>query len=360
MFVLLIQFVVRGCAAITITTTPTDLEDLSQFSREIPACPGLIGWPQVQTPISCNDPACRGLSWAVPPYRCRQPGGVMFAKEVFGCRCCPRLIDCDDPACAGSSSEEICRSELLEKCVCVSSRRRTSAPLTHALLDAATVAQVQGELADLTLYESLDNVLAAITPSSWNCPREPPVRCLDPQCRGADDWKTETSSTPRCNQTNGKLVVDGTETALHDCPCCPEYIHCSSTDCNGGANQVCTSVPLHGCFCDWPSRGPTLMAVEPPRGEDDPPYVYVNDIDAFFYDSNHHSLSVQTSPTAAISFTASPSMVYDARPLATQRETAPALAQNFTWMSLPSRRREGFSLSQNGSVFVVSDHFKHT
>jgi hypothetical protein len=184
-------------------------------------CPGTIAWPQVPAPISCDDPTCRGISWAVPPYRCRQRDGVMFGNEVFGCPCCPRLVDCDDPNCAGNPHNEICQSEPLAKCVCVSSRRRAPAPRTSAQLDAAAAAQVQGEdaLAGLTLYESLNNDAGAITPTSRNCPRDPPVRCLDPQCRGSDDWKTETPSTPRCNRADGKLVIDGTETALHSCPC---------------------------------------------------------------------------------------------------------------------------------------------
>jgi hypothetical protein len=95
MLVLLVRLVIRGCAA-TITST-TNAEDLSQFSKEGPElCPGQIGWPQVPAPISCDDPACRGMSWAVPPFRCRQHDGVMFGKELLGCPCCPRLVDCDN------------------------------------------------------------------------------------------------------------------------------------------------------------------------------------------------------------------------------------------------------------------------
>ncbi|RDL36759.1 uncharacterized protein BP5553_06111 [Venustampulla echinocandica] len=350
MLVFLVQFVIRGCAAIV--TTGTDAEDLSQFSRGAPMCPDQIGWPQVPAPLACDDPACGGISWAVPPYRCRQRDGVMFGNEVFGCRCCPRLVDCDDPKCAGSPNEEICRSELLDSCVCVASNRR-AAPPTSALLDAATAAEIDDVLAEFTLYESLNNDVGAITPSSRNCPLDPPVRCLDPQCRGSDDWKTETSSTPRCNQADGKLVTDGTETALHGCPCCPEYIACSSTDCNGGANQAYTSFPLHGCFCDWPGRGPILTCSD---GLD----VLINDAEAFLDDPDYHPFGGQILSGTAVSFTASSSMFYEARPLATQRSTVPVLPQNLTRMNLLSSRQEAFGLLQNGSVFVMPDHFKPT
>ncbi|KAF8860189.1 hypothetical protein BDZ45DRAFT_672713 [Acephala macrosclerotiorum] len=342
MLVLLVQFVIRGYAAII---TTTNAEDLSQFSRDPEMCPGKIAWPQVPVPISCDDPACQGISCAVPPYRCRQQDGVMFGIEVFGCRCCPRLVDCDDPKCAGSPYDEICRSELLADCVCVSSNRR-------APLNAAAAAQMEDGVADLDIYESLNNDIGAITPSSRNCPRDPPVRCLDSQCRGSDDWKTETSSTPRCNQADGKLVIDGTETALHGCPCCPEYIACSSTDCNGGANQACTSVALHGCFCDWPGRGPHLTALQPAFSMGDEPDVYIYDADAFLDDPDYHPLGGQILSTTAVSFTASSSMFNEARPLATQMSTAPALPQNFTWMDLLSSRQEAFSLSQNGTLIT--------
>jgi hypothetical protein len=340
-------------------TTNASVEDLSQFSRGPERCPGMIGWPQVPAPISCDDPACRGISWAVPPYRCRQRDGVMFGREVFGCPCCPRLVDCDDPECAGSPSEEICRSELLAGCVCVSSNRSVPNPPTSAPLDAAAP-QVEDVVADLTVYESLNNDIGAVTPGSRNCPRDPPVKCLDPQCRGSDDWKTETSSTPRCNQADGKLVIDGTETALHGCPCCPEYIACSSTDCNGGANQACTSVYLHGCFCNWPSRGPVLTHWQPAWQPGDEPDVYINMIDAAFDDPDFDPLGGQIFSPTAVSFTASMSMFYEARPLATQRSTAPALPQNFTGIDLLSSIQDAFSLLQNGSVFSMPDHLKHT
>lgn len=55
MLLLLVQFVIPGCAA-TITST-TNAEDLSQFSKGPELCPGQIGWPQVPVPISCDDPA---------------------------------------------------------------------------------------------------------------------------------------------------------------------------------------------------------------------------------------------------------------------------------------------------------------
>jgi len=357
MLVLLVQYVIRGCAA-TITST-ANAQDLSQFSRGPELCPGKIAWPQVPSPISCDDPACRGISWAVPPYRCRQHDGVMFGIEVFGCPCCPRLVDCDDPNCAGSPHDEICQSELLADCVCASSRRRASVPPTSAPFDAAA-AQVEDVLADLTVDEPLNNDIGAIIPSGGNCPRDPPVRCLDPQCRGSDDWKTETSLTPRCNRADGKLVIDGTETALHGCPCCPEYIACSSTDCYGGANQACTSVPLHGCFCDWPGRGPQLTAWQPAFSAGDEPDVYIYDADAFLDDPDYHPLGGQRLPTTAVSSTASSSMLIEATPLPTQGSIAPAIPQNFTWMDLLSRRQEAFSLPRNGSVFVIPDHFKHT
>jgi hypothetical protein len=232
------------------------------------------------------------------------------------------------------------------------------APPTSAPFDAAAAAvQVEDALADLTLEELLNNNIGAITSSGRNCPRDPPVRCLDPQCRGSDDWKTETSSIPRCNRADGKLVIDGTETDLPGCPCCPEYIACSSSDCNGGANQACTSVPLHGCFCDWPGRGPQLTSWEPVGNGPD---IYIYDADAFLDDPDYHPLGGQRSTSTAVSFTASSSMHFEARPLATQGSIAPAMPQNFTWMDLLSRRQEAFSLSQNASVFVMPDHFKHT
>jgi hypothetical protein len=355
MLVILVQLVIHGCAAII--TTTTNVEDFSQFSRGPERCPGLIGWPQVSAPISCDNPGCRGISWAVPPYRCRQHDGIMFGMEVFGRRCCPRLVDCDDPRCAGSSSDEICRSELLADCICVGSNRRAPNPPTSAPLDAG---RVEDALGDLTIYESLNNDIGAIAPSSRNCPRDPPVRCLDPQCRGSDDWKTETLLTPRCNQADGKLLIDGTETALSGCPCCPEYIACSSTDCNGDANQACTSVPLHGCFCDWPGRGSLLIFWQPAWQEGDPPDVYINDADAFLDDPDYPPLGGQVPSTISVSSTASSSISYEARPLATHMSSAPALAQNSTLMDLLSSRQEAFSLSHNGSVFVMPDHFKHT
>jgi hypothetical protein len=360
MLVILVQFVIRGCVA-TITST-TNAEGLSQFSKGPELCPGKIAWPQVPAPISCDDPGCRGISWAVPPYRCRQHDGVMFGREVFGCPCCPRLVDCDNPICAGSPYYEICQSELLAGCVCVSSRRRAPAPPTRAPFDAAAAAaQVEDALADLTVDEPLNNDVGVITPSSVNCPRDPPVRCLDPQCRGSDDWTTGTSSTPRCNRADGKLVIDGTEIALHGCPCCPEYIACSSTDCNGGANQACTSYPLHGCFCDWPGRGPQLTAWEPAWQEGDPPDILINDADAFLDDPDYHPPGGgQRSATTAVSFTATSSMLFEARPLATQESTASAIPQNFTLMDLLSRIQEAFSLSQNSSVFVIPEQSKHT
>ncbi|KAE8447022.1 hypothetical protein EG329_011156 [Mollisiaceae sp. DMI_Dod_QoI] len=379
----LVQFFIIHSYAASINN-PTNAEDLSRLSRGPEMCPGQIAWPQVPVPISCDDPACRGISWAVPPYRCRKHDGVMFGVEVFGCRCCPRLVDCNDPQCAGSPSDEICRSELLLDCVCVSSNRRAPPLLTSAPVDdAAAAAQVEDKLADLSIYESLntDNDIEErrVGSSSRNCPRDPPARCLDPQCRGSDDWQAEMSMStiPRCNQAEGKLVIDGTETALHGCPCCPEYIACSSTECNGSANQACTSVPLHGCFCDWPGRGPVLTTWDGPDVSiydadaflDDPDYqpaswmrdvppVYINDFDELYFDPNYHPLSGQISSTTAVSFTASSSM-YETRPLATQI-TAPAVLQNFTWMDFLPSRQEAFSLSQNGSVFVIPDYFKHT
>jgi hypothetical protein len=63
-------------------------------------------------------------------------------------------------------------------------------------------------------------------------------------------------------------------------------------------------------------------------------------------------------PTTAVSFTASMSMVYEARPLATQRSTAPPLPRTFTGIDLPSSIQEAFSL-QNGSVFLIPVHLKH-
>jgi hypothetical protein len=342
------------------TTTNASAEDFSQFSRGPERCPGTIAWPQVPAPISCDDPGCRGVSWAVPPYRCRQRDGVMFGSEVFGCPCCPRLVDCDDPECAGNPSDEICRSELLAHCVCVSSNRRVTYPPTSAPLDGAAAApQVEDALADLTIYDSLNNDMGAVAPGSRNCPRDTPVKCLDPQCRGSDDWKTETSSTPRCNRGDGKLVSDGTEIALHGCPCCPEYIACSSTDCNGGANQACTSVHLHGCFCNWPGRGPVLTHWQPAWRPGDPPDAYINTFDAAFGDPDFDPLGLGMFPTTAVSFIASMSMFYEARPLATQRSTAPPLSRNFTRIDLLSSIQEAFSL-QNGSVFLIPDHLKHT
>lgn len=355
MLVLLVQVVLRGCAA-TITST-INAEDHSQFSKGPELCPGKIGWSQVPAPISCDDPACRGISWALPPYRCRQHEGMMFGIEVFGCPCCPRLVSCDNPVCACSRYDEISQSELLAGCVCVSSRRRAPDPPTRAPFDAAAE-QVEDALADLTVDEPLKNDVGVIIPSCTNCPRDPPVRCLDPQCRGSDDWKTEISSTPRCNRADGKLVIDGTEITLHGCSCCPEYIACSSTDCNGGANQACNSVRSYGCFCDWRGRGPQLTEFSA-RSAGDHPDVYIYDADAFLDDPDYHPLGGQRSSTAAAFFTASSSMLFDGRPLATQASIAPAIPQNFTWMDLLSRRQEPFSLSQNGSVFVRPDHFKH-
>lgn len=72
LLILLVQFEIRGCAAVN--DSNTIVEDLSQFPRGPETCPDLIAWPQVPVPISCDDPGCRGISWAVPPYRCRQQG----------------------------------------------------------------------------------------------------------------------------------------------------------------------------------------------------------------------------------------------------------------------------------------------
>lgn len=180
--------------------------------------------------------ACRGISWAVPPYRCRQRDGVWWGMDIFGCRCCPRMIGCDEPRCDGSPNDVTSRSELLANCVCVSRERRAPAhSASERLHGAAAIVQVEDTLsADLTLQESLNNEEGAIPPiiNERNCPRNPPVRCLDSQCRVSDDWKTEPLSTPRCSQLGGMLVIDGLDTVLYGCPCCPEFIYCSSADFN--------------------------------------------------------------------------------------------------------------------------------
>lgn len=360
MFVLLVYFIIHGCVATT--TNTTNSEDLSQFSRGPELCPGLIGeWPQWLVPISCDDPECRGMSSALPPYRCRQHGGVMFGREVFGCRCCPRVIDCDDPNC-DSGNSEICQSELLADCLCVSSERRVPVPPTSAPFDIATAGQFEDTLMDLNLDESLNNDINLVTPSGSNCPHQPPVKCLDPQCRGLDDWKTETEmfTTPRCNRVDGKLVTNGLETALHGCPCCPEHINCGSADCNGGAYQACTTAPLYGCFCDWPNPGASLLYWQPPWQPGDPPDIYVNDFDASFNNPNFHPSAGQSLPTT-VSFIASSSILSEARPLAThESSTAPAILQNLTRMDLLLDRQEAFGLSQNSSVLIIPAHFKNT
>ncbi len=356
LLILLVQFEIRGCAAVN--DSNTIVEDLSQFPRGPETCPDLIAWPQVPVPISCDDPGCRGISWAVPPYRCRQQGGTMYGIEVFGCPCCPRLIDCEDPRCAGSPSEEICQSELLKNCVCVSSNRR---------VPAAAAPQVEEDAVSVpSIQESFSNEMEALamTSDSRTCPRNPPVRCLDHQCRGSDDWKTESdmSSTPRCNRADGKLVIDGIETALHGCPCCPEYIACSSTDYNGDANQACTSVPLRGCFCNWPGRimFPYWQASWQPDNE---PAVLLNSFDAAFDDPDFHPDHSQIlSTTSMVSFSTSLSTFSETRARAstTPRNTASPIPQNSTWIDLLLSREEAFGRSQNSSGFVMLDHIKHT
>jgi hypothetical protein len=345
-----LQLIAQSYATIT---TPTNAEDLTQFAKGPERCPGLLSWKQALEPLSCDDPACRGISWAVPPYRCRQPDGVMNGHELFGCRCCPRVIDCDDPRCAGNSQSEICHSELLADCICVSSNRRVQTFSTSTPHDAAEV-QVEDAVAGLAISESSNNDVGGLS-ISRNCPRGPPVRCLDPQCRDADDWQTETPSTPRCSQANGLLVIDGTETALHGCPCCPEYIECSFTECNGGADRACTSVPLRGCFCDWPGRGPVLtdwtqindeyLVLGPNNWE--PPE-----------DSNPHSGGYQPSSTNLVLFTASQSTSHEARPLATHRSTAPVLPPNFTGSGLLLNRQQPFSLPENNNVITMPHYLK--
>lgn len=235
------------CSAILPSTTSHD-EDLSAFS--LPrgsSCADLIGWPQVPKPISCDDPQCRGISWATPPFRCRQRGGVMPTRPVFGCPCCPRLIDCDDPRCAGNPLDEVCHSELLSQCICLSPSREGQ-PANSAGMEPDSAPLIQDRA--ITRYET--------NTQQSRCPIKPPIMCLDPQCRGADDWIVST----RCNRDGGGLVVDGVETHLEGCPCCPEFIECNSVSCNGDSTRTCSSELLYGCFCDWPGRGPVLMSSE--------------------------------------------------------------------------------------------------
>lgn len=169
------------------------------------------------------------------------------------------------------------------------------------------------------------------------------------------------SSTPRCNRIGGTLVIDGTETTLYGCPCCPEYIGCSSTDCHGDESQACTTAPLLGCFCNWPGRimFPYLQDSRPPGNE---PPIYINDLDALFSDPNFnpyasHSLST----TAAVSSRTSWSTLSETRlPASTAPiTTTQVVLQNSTWMDLLSNQQESFSLYHNSSVFLMLDHLKH-
>lgn len=253
------------------------MEDISDLP--LPEnCPQFIGWPLVPMPVSCDDPYCHGISSGPSPYRCRQPGGIVHGVSVFGCPCCPRLIDCEDPRCDGLASEEVCQTDLLKLCVCVSANRRVQANSNPQVEE-----DILGDDWVVLEDQSLNNQMEALDIAT--CPSKPPVRCIDRQCRGQDDWKAESdmSLTPRCNRAEGTLYIEGTRTPLHGCPCCPEYIACSSTDCNGNANQACTSTPLHGCFCDWPGRIMIQYVQEQwqPHTDD---LIQIDTFDQMFYD----------------------------------------------------------------------------
>lgn len=133
-------------------------------------------------------------------------------------------------------------------------------------------------MAELSIHEDIEGNTQGTTLNAQTCPSNPPIRCIDPQCRNLDDWRTQPRTTPRCSQMNGKLIIEGIETSLHGCQCCPEYIFCPISDCNGDASQRCTTAHLRGCFCDWPGRGPHITPWQRT------PFVLFNDIDRYFDD----------------------------------------------------------------------------
>ena len=296
----------------------------------------------------------------------------MVGKSILGCPCCPRIIACEDLSCEGNSEKEICGSELLAGCVCVASRRRVLVPPTSPPESDVSVERVAEEVAELSIHNAMESNTQGATSNRRTCPNNPPIRCIDPQCRDLDDWRSETPTMPRCNQIDGKLVIEGTEVPLHGCQCCPEYIFCPISDCMGDARQVCTSAHLRGCFCDWPGRGPHVTPWQLT------PFVLFNDIDQYFdnpdaeYYNDGYGLHPPADPNAppaplydppggALGYTVvgpnavTSSLSLDARPLAT---APPALTSNLTWIPTQSIWQRLHTMLPGGDVSSMSDGHK--
>jgi hypothetical protein len=259
-------------------------EDLTLFNKPQEAYPGLFFGSTILILLPCEDPECRRLDSSAPRYRCRNRGGTYHNTGnpprdylLFGCHCCPRLVWCDDLECVGSSDDR-CISELLAMCLCWRRGPEANeiarvgvAPAAAAVAETAESENTTIRGLEFRLYETSshsdsyehntrpDVIEAASTPAS-GCPDNPPVKCYDPQCRGADDWQT----LARCNHPGGMLFIENTPVSLIGCPCCPDFIECDSSDCSGDpVLRTCLVEKVKGCLCNWPKGGAFLFSNTP-------------------------------------------------------------------------------------------------
>jgi hypothetical protein len=125
----------------------------------------------VLSPIWCNELACQRAK-AFPGHYLRIVAVITTAS------------------CLGSK----CLAVPAVRACLIAMARTVPAVPTSAPFDAAASAQLEGSLADLVIYKSLNNDIGVIIPSGSNFSRDPTFSWHGPN--GSDGWKTEPSLTP--------------------------------------------------------------------------------------------------------------------------------------------------------------------